>query len=165
MWLARRDGRPFITGNTFPDLLAETCIKAGSSERGCCPKCGAPYQRIIEASGGVIGQSWHPHADDETTGQIGGMPTKGYRREFKGWQPGCDCIIEGPPEAALPVPCVVLDPFLGSGTTMRIARDLGRSSIGIELNPAYIKIARKLLQADSSLDTGVVKYHFEKVPA
>lgn len=31
-WLARRKGRPFITGNTFPTELAERCIKAGSAK-------------------------------------------------------------------------------------------------------------------------------------
>jgi site-specific DNA-methyltransferase (adenine-specific) len=34
----------------------------------------------------------------------------------------------------------VLDPFLGSGTTMKAARDLGRNSVGIELNPDYLDI-------------------------
>lgn len=34
----------------------------------------------------------------------------------------------------------VLDPFLGSGTTMKAARNLGRNSVGIELNPEYLKI-------------------------
>jgi hypothetical protein len=150
--------RPEIHFATFPDLLAETFIKAGTSEYGCCPKCGAPYQRIVEASGGTIGESWHPHADDEITGQIGGMPTKGYKREFKGWKPGCTC------NAGDPVPCLVLDPFMGSGTVAVVARDLNRSSVGCELNPEYIKIIKQRLQAGSCLDTGVVSYHFEKVP-
>ena len=33
---------------------------------------------------------------------------------------------------------VVLDPFMGSGTTYRIAGHLGRVPIGIEINPKYI---------------------------
>lgn len=150
--------RPELHFATFPDLLAETCIKAGTSEYGCCPKCGAPYQRIVEASGGSTGKSWHPHADDGVTGQIGGMPTEGYTRKFKGWQPTCKC---GEKER---VPCVVLDPFMGSGTVAVVARELNRSSVGCELNPEYVKIIRKRLNADSQLDTGVVSYRFEKVP-
>jgi site-specific DNA-methyltransferase (adenine-specific) len=38
---------------------------------------------------------------------------------------------------------IVLDPFLGSGTTTKIARLLGRSSIGIELNESLLPIIIK----------------------
>lgn len=152
--------RPELHFATFPDLLAETCIKAGTSEYGCCPKCGAPYQRIVEVSGGTTGKSWHPHENDDVTGKICGVNhAKDYRCESKGWKPGCSC------NAGEPVPCVVLDPFMGSGTVAVVARELNRSSIGCELNPEYVKIIRKRLQADSQLDTGVVSYRFEKVSA
>lgn len=33
---------------TFPEQLPEICIKAGSSEFGCCSECGKPYARILE---------------------------------------------------------------------------------------------------------------------
>lgn len=36
---------------------------------------------------------------------------------------------------------VVLDPFLGSGTTCRVAQTLGRSSIGVEIDPRFCKVA------------------------
>jgi site-specific DNA-methyltransferase (adenine-specific) len=45
----------------------------------------------------------------------------------------------------------ILDPFLGSGTTMKVARDLKRSCIGIEINPEYIEITKKRLGWGSSL--------------
>jgi len=41
---------------------------------------------------------------------------------------------------------LILDPFLGSGTTAVVARKLGRNFVGIEINPEYIKIAEKRLQ-------------------
>jgi DNA modification methylase len=41
---------------------------------------------------------------------------------------------------------IVLDPFSGSGTTAKMARELGRHYIGIEVNPNYVEISRKRLE-------------------
>ena len=41
---------------------------------------------------------------------------------------------------------VVLDPFLGSGTTLRVCQQLERQGIGIELNPDYVAMAQTRLQ-------------------
>jgi DNA modification methylase len=51
-----------------------------------------------------------------------------------------DCILAGSPLGG-----VVLDPFFGSGTTGVVAMKTGRDFIGIELNPEYIKLAKKRL--------------------
>jgi len=48
---------------------------------------------------------------------------------------------------------VVLDPFLGSGTTMRVAVEERRNCIGVELNEEYIKYAKKRLNWNSGLGT------------
>jgi DNA modification methylase len=48
------------------------------------------------------------------------------------------CIKAGCPEGG-----TVLDPFTGAGTTLFVAEQLGRNSIGIELNPEYCEIIRR----------------------
>ena len=52
----------------------------------------------------------------------------------------------------------VLDPFLGSGTTMKACLELNRNCIGIEIDPKYIKIAKERLNWGYSL--GKVKFEF-----
>jgi site-specific DNA-methyltransferase (adenine-specific) len=54
----------------------------------------------------------------------------------------CEYLIQ----LAAPEGAVVLDPFLGSGTTALAARSLKRRYIGIEINPEYVAIACKRLQ-------------------
>jgi tRNA/tmRNA/rRNA uracil-C5-methylase (TrmA/RlmC/RlmD family) len=50
-----------------------------------------------------------------------------------------------------PVPCIVLDPFCGSGTVGLVAARLGRSFVGIELNPEYAEMARNRIRDDGPL--------------
>lgn len=52
-----------------------------------------------------------------------------------------DCIKAGSPEGG-----IVLDPFMGSGTTAIVARKLNRSYVGFELNSDYVSIANKRLR-------------------
>jgi len=54
---------------------------------------------------------------------------------------------------------IILDPFLGSGTTMKVAQDLRRNCIGIEINPKCIEIVKKQCFGQKFL-TREVKYKF-----
>ena len=85
----------------------------------------------------------------------GWVTESGYRNRRTVWtiptQPYSDAHFATFPEA-LVVPCVlagsregdtVLDPFAGSGTTGKVAVELGREFIGCELNPAYADLAAK----------------------
>ena len=56
-----------------------------------------------------------------------------------GWTSSCKCGKE-------PVPSLVLDPFMGAGTTALVARKLLRHYIGFELNLSYVKMANKRLK-------------------
>ncbi len=53
------------------------------------------------------------------------------------------CITVACPENG-----VVLDPFAGSGTTLKVAEELGRDAIGIEINPAYVRIIQDRLNRE-----------------
>jgi DNA modification methylase len=236
---------------TMPPDLAERCIKAGTSERGQCPTCGAPWQRVVVEVGartthGANGVADHARGAHGATSvfKTGKVPIK----TTTGWEPGCTCdhpdlptdsfeLIATPtgsggeddpsldvgragmsrprasdegqrlitryeqrhyarqlkasphrhlmadqagaafahylrldrsgarpvPDDLLrqwidagwlepvvlperrpepPVPQVVLDPFLGSGTTLMVARWRQRNGIGIELSAEYAEQAR-----------------------
>jgi DNA modification methylase len=157
---------------SFPDTLPEICIKAGTSEYGCCPACGAPYMRVLKKTAstmnirvrdnkkGIIDQKSgigeQYGASEEEIEEYG--EERAGTTETIGWRPTCSC------NAGDPIPCVTLDPFMGRGTVAIVSRELGRSSIGIELNPVYVEIARKNLIGDSTaLDTGVVSYRFDTI--
>ena len=135
---------------TFPPALVEPCIKAGTSEKGSCPACGAPWRRIVDVTGGSIGKGgWHDHSDDLLNGQSVARLPGDYKRTTKGWQPTCEC-----PDAP-PVPCKVLDPFGGAGTTGLVADRLGRNSTLLELNPEYAELAARRIRDDAPLFTEV----------
>jgi hypothetical protein len=121
----------------MPPDLAELCILAGTSKRGCCPACGKPWERVVDKA--------NPKGRRDRGGPNDGPRDAGIwsgragTREYTtvGWQPGCKC------SAGLPVPCTVLDPFGGSGTTGEVAASEGRKAILIELNPEYVTLANK----------------------
>ena len=118
---------------TFPPKLVEPCIKAGTSETGCCGECGAPWARVV-------------------------TETEDYRKQrarLSGSIPGArECTHCG--FVANPVPCVVLDCFGGSGTVGLVADRLGRDAILIELNPEYAQMARERITDDAPLFADVV---------
>lgn len=123
---------------TMPTEIPRRCIRAGTSERGCCPACGAPWRRVVErVTAGMDSKT--------STLSLSGNGSKewaerGAQSTTTGWQPTCDC------NAGEPVPCTVLDPFGGSGTTAAVAIEQGRDAVICELNPAYVELARRRIQ-------------------
>lgn len=121
----------------FPEKLVEPCILAGTSEQGCCPSCGAPWNRAVEKT--LIPQSdvSPERGIIDAPGQKVHGQTRwgGYRRasvavRTLGWDPGCEC-------GRKPVPAVVMDPFAGSGTVGVVARRWHRDYILIDQNEEY----------------------------
>lgn len=136
---------------TFPPTIPERCIKAGTSERGACPQCLAPWKRVVEKN------TPKEYAGKELRwgnqeGNANRMPDK-FNTESKtiGWTPTCECKWGewGVPFEA--IPCTVLDPFSGAGTTALVAAKLGRDAIGIELNPDYVEMSRKRIVGEMGM--------------
>ncbi len=79
------------------------------------------------------------------------IPTKPFKdAHFAVFPEG---LIETPIKSGCPKGGIVLDPFMGSGTTGVVAQKLERDFIGIELNPEYIEIAKKRLDKNKTIWT------------
>ena len=130
---------------SYPPKLIEPIIKAATSEKGCCPKCGTPWQRLVKitdsgvaASGNKTKRWGTNHVTDRNQGEgevehESSIPWNYKLPETTGWKPSCEC---GEPES---VPATVLDPFWGTGTTGMVATALGRQSIGCEIFEEYFR--------------------------
>jgi DNA modification methylase len=130
----------------MPPDLVEPCIKAGCPEQ-CCSMCGTPFSPVVERQQGDTEAAMRPKktggmASKTSTLSLSGNGSaewakRGGRTSVVGWAAACNC------DAADTTSGTVLDPFAGSGTTLAVAAELGRSGIGCELNPEYIELANQ----------------------
>jgi DNA modification methylase len=147
---------------TFPPALAEKCIRAGTSEKGACAACGAPWVRTTEPSPEYAEKlarandrgDWYARVGTNEKREDGtkhGKLEGGIRPDYRttGWQPTCTHTD------APVVPCVVLDCFSGAGTTGLVADRLGRDAILVELSPQYSEMARKRITGDAPMFAAV----------
>ena len=155
-WSVQRFKRDFNTGEHtagFSEAFPAWCIKAFVPAKGVCTQCGAPRVRVIERGvpdleaqrrcGGDRNGDYNSHVPSghylesgaETPGMVKKRVLEGLRPMLtKGWKPTCAC--NGTFSWS-----TVLDPFAGSGTTVRVAREMGHYGIGIELNREYAEKA------------------------
>jgi len=126
---------------TFPPKLIEPCILAGTSDRGCCPECGAGWVRVVERVSTGKRYSTGKSKEKNDAGLVTGF--SGYNDGssspvFKttGWEPSCSCGHERT------VPAVVLDPFVGSGTTVKVANAHGRKGVGLDISREYFALSK-----------------------
>lgn len=135
----------------FPSSLPRFCIKASTSDAGCCPTCGSQWAPIVEKERVPTRPALNPKdrkADDadDLTVRSDISPNRDPQRHIQrtkvlGYKATCDC---GHAET---VPARVLEPFAGSGTTLMVARWLGRQSVGVELSQKYIdEIAKERIE-------------------
>jgi len=129
----------------YPHELCETPIRAGCPKY-VCVKCGNPKVLEIERDG--MSSAKLMKGKDKSHFQLEQgkkenirAPREAFERKIikKGYKPTCSCNAEF--ESG-----IVLDPFFGSGTTGLVALKQGKRFVGIELNPKYIRIAKKRLK-------------------
>jgi hypothetical protein len=154
----------------WPQAIPERCILVGTSEHGCCDRCGAPWRRVegrgdkqgnAPPSGGAKAAASQEVREAGGIGRLDGgrraadgstfhnNPNKRVHptRLFDGWEPTCTCEEAGIARS------VVLDPFSGSGTTGMVALRLGRDYVGLDLNESYLPMACARLRDDPVPDT------------
>lgn len=146
----------------FPRALAARCVQLGTSEKGCCATCGAPWKRRLVPAGEVSsgGTSRKHAAELSHQGNTGALKTGAWRSyRTDGWVPTCRC------PNIYAVPCRVLDPFAGAGTVGVVANDLGRDATLIELSRDYCDlIRRRLLAPSGTMRTAPVDPAQQKLP-
>lgn len=148
---------------SFPSALIEPCIKAGASEKGCCVRCSAPFEREIEkkatgrlrsrGDGGLgTAESRAPHNLKPVDGNF----QENVVRETVGWTPTCGCAHPFSGDGNLGRP-LILDPFSGTGTSAMVADRLHYDAVLIEKNPDYAEMARQRVAMDAGPMFGDVR--------
>ena len=134
----------------WPTRLVAPMIQAGTPEAGSCSVCGAPWERVVERS---KDPSAVPLASRPPTSrtQPGNATVKSNRLNGDRWastlgfRPSC-AHVDAPAR-----PAIVLDPFVGAGTTVGVAEALGRRAIGCELyqkNAALLPRRTEIVRAE-----------------
>ena len=145
VWTIPTEPFPDAHFATFPSRLVERCIKAGTSHAGVCPACGAPWSRQTESERVGDRPKRKQGRKGDTLSDAHGQDGRSGNRcatvsTTTGWDPTCTCGREDRD------PAIVLDPFMGSGTTALTALAMGRDYLGIELNPEYVAMAERRIE-------------------
>jgi len=119
----------------YPSSLITPLIRASCPTR-CCPVCGAAWAPVVEKEKRPGSSPFRNDPDSRRSdGNIDRNDAQDGRQHtvsnILGYRPTCTHDAE-------PIPGTILDPFVGSGTTLAVARDLGLNAIGLDLSPSYL---------------------------
>jgi hypothetical protein len=142
-WWGQRPGLVFGDLMLSPPLGTKHVLIYDKGPSGGFTGAVGGWRRNAEAIY-VIGQGWSSGLGGEscilaTTGVTAGNLARIHGHPHTKPDDLCRYLIEHLP------PGVILDPFMGSGTTLRAAKDLGRRAIGMEIEERYCEIAAKRL--------------------
>jgi len=121
----------------YPASLITPLIRASCPTR-CCPVCGAAWAPVVEresswqdrkAKGADRGSLVIGHNAEHGNGMSHDPDAKYH--QVLGYRPTCTHNADA-------IPGTILDPFVGSGTTLAVARELGLNAIGLDLSPSYL---------------------------
>ncbi len=121
---------------TFPPNLIAPLIRA-TCPRWACPVCGQGWAAVVEKSEGKANQNYENEKASVTqyggreTSTLNGVP---FQNSVLGYRPTCE--HKHTQEEA--VPGIVFDPFVGSGTTIAVAKELLRRGVGIDISMEYL---------------------------
>lgn len=144
----------------WPVELVEPMIRFSTSERGVCPGCGSPWERVQNKTVGKVnaseGLAQRERNDGVKSGGVNNVTlgvTDSIVRETVRWQPTCDCgEVPGWPSVTIqddngensdrwasdPIPAIVLDPFHGTGASGVAAIRNRRSYAGVDVSEEYL---------------------------
>ena len=129
----------------FPSSLIAPLIRASCPTK-CCPICGAGWIPVVERDSYTIpvedrhGRPSHVGQPPQQSGWFWQEPES----RVIDYQASCECGYVAVDEYGPgwyqhdPIPGTVLDPFVGSGTTLAVAAELGLDAIGIDLSSEYL---------------------------
>jgi DNA modification methylase len=156
--------------NPMPESVQDRCTKAheyifllSKSQKYYFDHESIKEQAKVSSEGIRFGGSKYGDSDDPKHATKSGNVSKEYEKANKRsvWSVSTkpyegahfavfpEELIEPCVMAGAPVGGVVLDPFMGSGTTAQVAQNLGRQYLGCELNPEYKKLQWQRLRQHS----------------
>ena len=147
VWTITTQPYPEAHFATFPEKLVEPCVLAGSPEAGVCKTCGAPWERQVELTDDYSDLLMQKAAWVSEEGKPD-VQTKRQRKDHPAQVPAKNITTgfnRSCKHKSKAVPAVVLDPFMGSGTTGIVALRHGRRFLGIDVKEEYIDLARRRL--------------------
>ena len=137
---------------TFPPNLIAPLIRA-TCPRWACPVCGQGWAVVVDYQANY-GRREPAHAPKSEPSKVDSSEWERPINNVLGYRPTC----EHPHAQEEATPGIVFDPFVGSGTTVAVAKQLLRRGIGLDISRPYLEEQAKLRTG------GVPKLKLKELP-